>query len=294
LTAVTENILKYSSVRTKPVRGTDRSPERFRRTTYQRFKSVASRGIAGLMLFVLTPVILLCAGLVRVTSSGPSFYSQVRLGHFGRRFRIYKLRTMRFNCEEKTGAVWASKDDPRVTPVGRVLRRLHLDELPQLWNIFNGDMSFVGPRPERPEIVAKLLQDIPNFDDRLELVPGLTGLSQVLQMADTGIESARSKLRNDLEYQKRESLWLDLRIVVGTTMIIVGVARETVDRLLSLSSKAKPAPTPAPAPAAEPFASSESIFDAPLKLATLWDSAILSARDSGILSGRDSGVLGAR
>jgi len=239
-------------------------------TTYQRVKGVAGRAAAGLMLFVFSPIILLCAGLVRLTSAGPSFYSQVRLGHCGRRFRIVKLRTMRYKCEAGTGAVWATAKDPRVTPVGRALRRLHLDELPQLWNIACGDMDFVGPRPERPEIVEKLLLDIPNFNDRLAIRPGLTGLSQVLQMADTCIDSARRKLRFDLEYARRESLWLDLRIMFGTALIIVGVKRPTVGRWLGLDSKPEAVKRPA-----QPV---ESIFDVPKdRPAALCDSGFFGA-----------------
>jgi lipopolysaccharide/colanic/teichoic acid biosynthesis glycosyltransferase len=240
-----------------------------RRLIYHWCKAAASRVVAGVLLFVLTPIILFCAVLVRLTSVGPSFYSQVRLGHRGRRFRIYKLRTMKYRCEAGTGAVWATACDPRVTPVGRILRRLHLDELPQLWNIACGDMCFVGPRPERPEIVDKLLLDIPNFNERLAIKPGLSGLSQVLQMADTSIDSARRKLRHDLDYGRRESLWLDLRIVVGTALIIVGISRPTVDRLLKLRSKAVVVKPPVPV--------EESIFDDPQNLPKLCDSGFLGA-----------------
>jgi lipopolysaccharide/colanic/teichoic acid biosynthesis glycosyltransferase len=240
-----------------------------RLTAYQRTKSVAARVTAALMLFALAPVVLLCAVVVRLTSKGPSFYSQVRLGHRGRLFRIYKLRTMKFRCEAETGAVWATARDPRVTRVGRVLRRLHLDELPQLWNIACGDMCFIGPRPERPEIAEKLLLDIPNFNERLAIRPGLTGLAQVLQMADTSIDSARRKLRLDLDYGRREGIWLDARIVVGTALIIVGVPRGRVEKFLALRSKPVRPPQPAPV--------SDSIFDSPHDLPKLCDSGILGA-----------------
>lgn len=240
------------------------------RTAYQRVKRVLSRIAGFVTLFAATPVIVFCAVLVRLTSSGPAFYSQMRLGYCGRQFRIYKLRTMKYRCEDGTGAVWATSRDPRVTRLGRVLRRLHLDELPQLWNIASGEMCFVGHRPERPEIVEKLLEDIPNYNERLTIFPGLTGLSQVLQEADTGIESARIKLQNDLEYRRRECLSLDVRIVVGTALKILGVSRPTIARLLRLDSK----PTlPHPASAA-----GESIFDTPLPLPKLFDSGILGMR----------------
>lgn len=246
-------------------------------TTYQFCKSVAGRAVAGLLVFAFSPLIVVCGVLVRLTSKGPSFYSQVRLGHHGRKFRIYKLRTMQYQCESSTGAVWASARDPRVTPLGRVLRRLHLDELPQLWNIFCGDMCFIGPRPERPEIAEKLQLDIPNFNDRLSIRQGLTGLSQVLQEADVSIDSARRKLRFDLDYGRRESLWLDFRIVVGTAMIIIGVPRPTVDRMLSLNVKRVPTAL---------VAANESIFESPRDLPNIWDSGILGSRDSGILGTR--------
>ena len=238
------------------------------RTSYQRVKRALSRLIGFVTLFAVTPLIALCAVLVRLTSAGPCFYSQIRLGYCGRQFRIYKLRTMRYRCEDGTGAVWSTVRDPRVTRVGRILRRLHLDELPQLWNIARGDMCFIGHRPERPEIVEKLLEDVPNYNDRLTVFPGLTGLSQVLQTADTGVEDARTKLRNDKEYQRRECFSLDVRIVVGTAMVILGFARPTVARLLRLDAKAT---LPHPSSAC-----SESIFDA--HLPKLFDSGILGMR----------------
>ena len=238
-------------------------------TGYQKAKAFAGRAAAGILLVILSPLILFCGVLVRLTSTGPSFYTQVRLGHRGRPFRIYKVRTMRFRCEANTGAVWATAKDPRVTPVGRILRRLHLDELPQLWNIFLGDMCFIGPRPERPEIVEKLVLDLPNFNERLVTKPGLTGLSQVLQMADTSLESARTKLWNDLDYIRRESVWLDTRILLGTAMIILGVKRPGVARILALNWKPGRPKSPSPA--------TECIFEAPVDLPKLCDSGILGA-----------------
>jgi lipopolysaccharide/colanic/teichoic acid biosynthesis glycosyltransferase len=177
---------------------------------------------------------------------------------------------MQYQCEAKTGAVWATSRDPRVTPFGRFLRRTHLDELPQLWNIFHGDMGFIGPRPERPEIVEKLLLDIPNFNERLLIKPGLTGLSQVLQQADTSVDSARQKLRNDLDYRRRESFWIDLRIVVGTALVILGASRQTVGTMLRLSRKSQQVkPTLK--------SSNDSIFDAPRERPQLCDSGIMGA-----------------
>jgi len=246
-----------------------------RRGVYQWCKAGIARTMGTALLLIFTPVILLCAALVRLTSAGPSFYSQVRLGRNGRQFHIYKLRTMKFQCEAKSGAVWSGKNDPRITPVGRVLRRLHLDELPQLWNIARGEMCFIGPRPERPEIVEKLLLDIPNFNERLIIQQGLTGLSQVLQEADTSVDSARRKLRHDMEYCRRESAWLDLRIIVGTALIIVGVKRPTVAQRLALGAKPARTPTPIAKPVETPV--DDCIFDAARDLPKLCDSGFLGA-----------------
>ena len=140
---------------------------------------------------------------MRLTSPGPAIYTQKRLGKDGVPFTIYKLRTMRHDCERATGPRWAARRDSRVTPVGRVLRALHLDELPQFWNVLRGDMSLVGPRPERPEIAAVLTQSIPDYPLRLAVRPGLTGLAQVQFPADTDLESVRRKLDADLRYIDR-------------------------------------------------------------------------------------------
>ena len=240
-------------------------------TAYQRCKSVAARAAAAVMLFILSPVIVICAVLVRLTSNGPSFYSQIRLGKGGRTFRIVKLRTMQYRCEAQTGPVWATASDPRVTKIGRVLRRLHLDELPQLLNIARGDMCFIGPRPERPEIAEKLLMDVPNFNERLSIQPGLTGLAQVLQEADTSIDSARRKLRFDMDYRQRESLWLDSRIIVGTALIILGVPRNKAAAWLGLGLKPR-----RQIPAAQ-STDTESIFEAPWERPKTCDSGLLGA-----------------
>src|SRR5438477_795334 len=129
--------------------------------------------VAALTLLVLTaPVILLAALAVRLTSRGPAIYVQPRLGRDGREFRIYKLRSMYHDCERHSGVCWATKRDPRITPVGRVLRLTHVDELPQLWNVLKGEMSLIGPRPERPEFVPKLERAIPRYRERLRVLPG--------------------------------------------------------------------------------------------------------------------------
>ena len=175
------------------------------------------------LLIVSGPVMLACMLLVKVTSRGPAIYSQVRLGRGRRPFRIYKIRTMTHNCEALTGARWAAVNDSRVTLVGRFLRRSHLDELPQLWNILRGDMSLVGPRPERPEFVDKLEPLIDRYGERMLVRPGVTGLAQVRLPADTDIESVRRKLLYDRYYVAGGGLWLDLRLLVITGLYLVGV-----------------------------------------------------------------------
>jgi lipopolysaccharide/colanic/teichoic acid biosynthesis glycosyltransferase len=141
---------------------------------------------------------------------GPVFYTQERVGRNGRIFMVYKFRSMVPDAEKHTGAVWASEHDPRVTKVGRILRATAMDELPQLWNILRGDMSFVGPRAERPELVEKFARDIRNYRKRFAVRPGLTGIAQVYGRYDT---PPQNKLRYDLLYVKNQSLFLDLKLI---------------------------------------------------------------------------------
>lgn len=141
---------------------------------------------------------------------GPIFYTQPRLGRGGRVFRVYKFRSMVPDAERASGAVWASEDDPRITPVGRVLRNRALDELPQVINMFSGDLSLVGPRAERPELADEFAESVPNFHRRLLVRPGLTGLAQVYGSYDT---SPHNKLRYDTLYMRRMSPWLDVKLL---------------------------------------------------------------------------------
>src|ERR1043166_4902563 len=142
--------------------------------------------VCALLLLVLTsPIILVAAIAVKLTSRGPVFYSQTRTGKNGKPFTIFKIRTMTHNCESLTGARWACEGDPRITWIGNWLRRTHIDELPQLWNVLRGEMSLVGPRPERPEFVVGLEQAFPDYRKRLAVKPGLSGLAQIQLPADT-------------------------------------------------------------------------------------------------------------
>jgi len=180
--------------------------------------------LAALVLFVLTaPLLLFAILLVKLSSRGPAIYAQTRLGRYGQPFTLYKVRTMAHNCESLTGPCWSVPGDTRVTAVGRWLRRTHLDELPQLWNVLRGDMSLIGPRPERPEFVPQLEQAIAHYVDRLHVRPGVTGLAQVQLPADTTLDSVRTKLAYDLHYIRNTGLLLDLRIYWATFLKMLGV-----------------------------------------------------------------------
>ena len=189
---------------------------------------------AAVISIVAIPVTGAAWGLVRATSSGPGFYSQVRVGRHGRNYRIYKLRTMYHNCEAVSGAAWSSKRDSRVTRIGRILRKLHIDELPQLLNVLRGEMSLVGPRPERPEFVGPLAGQIPGYYDRLAVRPGVTGLAQIQLPADEDIEDVRKKVVLDRCYAEKRDLWLDFRIMVGTAVYLLGFSYATVRKVLIL------------------------------------------------------------
>ncbi|MGQ9635742.1 MAG: sugar transferase [Bryobacteraceae bacterium] len=175
-----------------------------------------SRLIALVGLVATAPLMILIAAVVKLTSPGPVFYRQTRVGWRGRNFTLYKFRSMRVDAEAVTGAVWASKDDPRVTRVGRWLRRLRLDELPQFFNVLRGEMSLVGPRPERPEFVAFLAQQIPYYRQRFAVRPGITGWAQINHKYGDSVEDAARKLEYDLYYIKNLSPALDLFIVLST------------------------------------------------------------------------------
>ena len=149
------------------------------------------------------------------------FYRQRRVGKDGRPFAIHKLRSMRVDAEANTGAVWSTRSDPRVTPVGRVLRRSRLDELPQLWNVLRGDMSFVGPRPERPEFIDGLRKEIPFYNQRHVVRPGLTGWAQIRHEYGASVDDALQKLQFDLFYIKHMSIAFDLFIVLETVKTVL-------------------------------------------------------------------------
>jgi lipopolysaccharide/colanic/teichoic acid biosynthesis glycosyltransferase len=190
-------------------------------------------------LLLLLPVLLIIALLVRLTSRGPVLYTQVRIGldrrepvvggqnHRRERnigglpFTIYKFRTMRVDAEHGSGAVWAQQRDPRVTPIGRLLRQYRLDELPQLLNVLKGEMNIVGPRPERPTIFAELREHIAEYPLRQRAKPGITGLAQINHHYDRSLEDVRTKVHYDLEYIRRQSVAEDFRIMLKTVPVVL-------------------------------------------------------------------------
>ncbi len=179
--------------------------------------------LAASLTVATAPVLLLIVALVKLTSAGPVIYAQTRVGRDRRLFTIFKIRTMYHNCERLSGPQWSTENDPRIIPIGRFLRRAHLDELPQIWNVLRGEMSLVGPRPERPEFIPELEKALPRYAERLGVAPGLTGLAQVNLPPDVDHESVRRKLVYDLHYVDNQNLWLDVRILTCTGLFLAGV-----------------------------------------------------------------------
>jgi lipopolysaccharide/colanic/teichoic acid biosynthesis glycosyltransferase len=191
--------------------------------------------LCALVLLILTlPLLVVASVLIKLTSRGPVLYTQVRLGRHGEPFVIFKLRTMSHNCESLTGPQWSRPGDSRVTWLGQFLRQTHIDELPQLWNVLRGDMSMVGPRPERPEFFPELEKVIPLYRDRLLVRPGITGLAQVQLPPDIDLASVRRKLAHDLYYMRQKSFWLDLRIMLATAFNTLWVPNRITRFLLQL------------------------------------------------------------
>jgi lipopolysaccharide/colanic/teichoic acid biosynthesis glycosyltransferase len=206
---------------------------------YSAAKVLLDYTITLLVLPFALVLIGMAAVAVRATSSGPVFYTQTRVGLGGRRYRIWKIRTMYHNCEARSGIRWSLKGDHRITRVGRVLRATHVDELPQLFNVLMGQMSLVGPRPERPEVIqAKGLESlVPGYNHRLLVRPGVTGLAQVQLPPDSDITSVRHKVVYDLYYVQNQSLLLDLRLLAATLFKAAGVGPRLIRRLFLLPGR---------------------------------------------------------
>ncbi len=190
------------------------------RPTTRRLKRLLDVVAASVGLVLAAPLILLTALAVRLDSPGPFLYSQVRAGEFGKLFTIYKFRSMRIDAE-KHGAQFAKENDDRVTRVGKIIRKTRLDELPQLWNVLRGDMSMVGPRPERPVFIEQLEQQVPFFKQRLYVKPGVTGHAQVRCRYGASTEDMLEKLQYDLYYIKTYSLWFDLSVMMDTVKVVL-------------------------------------------------------------------------
>jgi sugar transferase (PEP-CTERM system associated) len=183
-------------------------------------RDTVHRLVALLGAVLSLPIVLLTAILIKIDSRGPVFYKQERVGKNGRTFVLTKFRSMKLDAE-KSGPVWATKGDDRATRVGRIIRKVRIDEIPQFWNIIRGEMSFVGPRPERPHFVAQLAKEIPYYEQRHLIAPGLTGWAQINYPYGASIEDARQKLQYDLFYIKNNSLLLDAIILFETIKIIL-------------------------------------------------------------------------
>jgi len=174
-----------------------------------------------MLLVLFLPVIPFVAIAIKLTSPGPVLYRQLRAGLRGRTFTLLKFRTMCCDAEDSTGPAWAQEDDPRITPLGHWLRKTRLDEIPQLWNVFCGDMDFVGPRPERPEFEEELARKIPYYGIRHVIRPGITGWAQICYEYGASIEKSKEKLKYDIYYIKNMGLGLDLFIILRTLKVVL-------------------------------------------------------------------------
>ncbi len=193
----------------------------FLRKTYTMMKQIFDRISSFMAFIILSPLMLVIMAAVRLTSKGPGTYSQIRVGKNGKNFRVYKFRTMKVDAEKESGPVWAAKNDNRLTPIGGFLRKSHLDELPQLVNVFMGDMSLIGPRPERPKFVNEFKEIIPEYEKRLAIKPGITGMAQAWHRYDETIQDVRKKVKYDLLYIRKMCLWADISIFFRTLRVMI-------------------------------------------------------------------------
>ena len=193
----------------------------FLRKTYNITKRAMDIIIATIALIILLPLCILIALLIKITSKGPIFYSQVRSGKNEKFFDIYKFRTMKVDAEKESGPVWAKQKDNRITPIGKFLRKSRIDEIPQFINVLHGQMSVIGPRPERPIFIEKLRSQISDYPKRMSVKPRITGLAQVYHRYDENIADVRKKVKYDILYIKKMSVGTDLRIVVRTMSVVL-------------------------------------------------------------------------
>ena len=192
---------------------------RFARKSFKQLKRALDLILSVLGLTAALPILGLASLMIKLTSKGPIIYRQSRVGKYGQIFKIYKLRTMGIDAEKNTGPIWAKANDPRITPIGKILRKTHIDEIPQLLNVITGEMSIVGPRPERPEIVRDLKVLIHDYEERLKVRPGITGLAQVVHKYDETIEDVKKKIKYDLLYIKKMCWLVEFRILAQTFFV---------------------------------------------------------------------------
>ncbi len=211
-------------------------PASHRRYRYFAAKYRIERVLGFGLLMPAMPLIAICWCAVKFTSRGPGIYRQTRVGHEGKTFQVLKLRTMRVDAEAN-GPQWSSRGDARITRLGRVLRKLHLDELPQLLNVAKGEMVLVGPRPERPEFVALLSEVIPGYERRLIVKPGITGMAQINLPPDTDLRSVERKQILDLYHIDNADFWLDKRMVLLTAFRVLSISNDRLTRLMGLDRK---------------------------------------------------------
>lgn len=192
----------------------------FVRATYSIAKRIFDMVASILAIIIFSPLFLLTGILIKLTSKGPVFYTQTRVGLGGKHFEIIKFRTMRVDAEKDSGPVWAKKIDSRITPIGNFLRKAHIDEIPQFVNVLKGEMSIIGPRPERPIFVQQFKKEITDYEKRLQIKPGITGLAQVWHNYDVTIQDVRKKIKYDILYIKNVCFWTDLRILFRTVRVV--------------------------------------------------------------------------
>jgi len=192
---------------------------RFARKRFHEFKRMFDMVASAIGLVLVSPILILTAIVIKIVSPGPAFFSQERVGLNGELFKIYKMRTMRLDAEQLSGPVWAKENDPRLIKFGKLIRKSHIDELPQLYNVLRGEMSIVGPRPERPLFVEKLSREILDYPKRVNVKPGITGLAQVWHKYDETIEDVKKKVKYDLLYIRKMCLLVDLRILMRTVLV---------------------------------------------------------------------------
>lgn len=193
----------------------------FLRRTYSITKRAIDIILSVVGIILTSPLMLLAVVLIKLGSKGPVIYSQVRVGRNGELFNIYKFRTMKVDAEKATGPVWAQKNDNRLIPFGAFMRKSRIDELPQFINVIMGDMSVIGPRPERPIFVEQFKEQITDYGKRLDVKPGITGLAQVCHRYDETIDDVRKKIKYDILYIKKMCFWTDLTIIARTFLVVL-------------------------------------------------------------------------